>query len=275
MIKDGVYFDLSNEDYHNDPALGSTGCKKLLASPLQYWHNSPFNTDKKSVYSSALKVGTAIHTALLEPEMFKDQFKVNRKSKTSTKVNVLGKDEFRTVNRIKKHALSSKYSNLFTNGIAEVSVFWTDEHTGIRCKTRFDYLVKGNVIVDLKSIRSLLNKDVINEIFHTDRRYYLSAGMYIEGLRQLKKMKGVTPGNEEFYFIFLSKDEPVEMEVVKVEKDVLDLGHEHFRKALDIYKESYEKWGEKEWRDIKPVLKVTGSDIPSWFNYYEEVNYAE
>jgi len=41
----GVYFGMSNEEYHADPALSVTGIKNLLVSPLDYWMESPLNPE--------------------------------------------------------------------------------------------------------------------------------------------------------------------------------------------------------------------------------------
>jgi exodeoxyribonuclease VIII len=271
-MKEGVYKDLNEQEYHLDPALGSTSIKYLLESPLQYWYHSPFNKGKKEETSEALKLGRAIHSAILEPQNFSNNFSVNRKFKKSSKSNVLGSNEFKTVNRIRNFVKQSEFKELIKNGVAETSVFWKDKDTGIMCKCRFDYLVKGSIIIDLKTIATLRKKDISNEIFNLNRRYYTQAAHYIEGLRALKEMKGLEMGNEHFYFIFVSKDAPIEMKVVKIENDILELGKEECREALKTYQECYQKFREKEWREEQPILKLSADDIPAWFNYYGGLN---
>jgi len=270
-LKEGVYMNLSNAEYHADPALGSTSIKRLLESPLQYWYNSPFNTNKESIKeSAAMKVGTAVHTAILEPEKFKEEYSINRKVKSSTKSGILGREQFLTVKRIRDLIRRSEFSQFFTDGVAEASVIWKDEETGISCKARFDYLLKANIIIDLKTIglETLSYKELINEIFSHKRKYYVQAAVYIEALRNLKKIKGIKSGSEEFFFFFVTKTEPLDFQLVKIEQDIIDLGIDEFRKALSIYKNSFEEYGPKEWRPSKEVESLTLSDAPAWFNYY-------
>lgn len=71
-MNDGVYFHLPEEDYHADPALGSTDIKNLRSGAHEYWHNSvhrprtPEELAKEAEEASLAKVkGNAIHSAVL------------------------------------------------------------------------------------------------------------------------------------------------------------------------------------------------------------------
>lgn len=67
LIPNGIYCGLDEEEYHADPALGSTGLKKLLVSPPDYWWSSPLNPLKQeSEETPALKYGKAVHKCVLE-----------------------------------------------------------------------------------------------------------------------------------------------------------------------------------------------------------------
>lgn len=66
---DGVYFDLDEDTYHADPALGSTDIRKLLISPSDYWWGSwmnPLKEAEPSEPSPALQRGKAFHKLILE-----------------------------------------------------------------------------------------------------------------------------------------------------------------------------------------------------------------
>lgn len=72
-LPNGIYANLSEHDYHADSALGSTGLKKLLVSPPDYWWSSPMNPLKpENTETDALKYGKAVHKCVLEGL---DQFK--------------------------------------------------------------------------------------------------------------------------------------------------------------------------------------------------------
>lgn len=72
----GIYFGLPEDDYHKDPALSSSGIRKLLTSPLDFWVNSPLNPAFVDEKTEAMIVGTAFHRRLLEPERFAQLYAV-------------------------------------------------------------------------------------------------------------------------------------------------------------------------------------------------------
>jgi len=71
VIEDGIYFGLDEAAYHADPALGSSGIKDLLISPLTYWVNSALSAEAVDNDTPAKDKGNAFHKRLLEgPEAF-------------------------------------------------------------------------------------------------------------------------------------------------------------------------------------------------------------
>jgi PDDEXK-like domain of unknown function (DUF3799) len=72
-LADGIYFDLPDEIYHADDALGSTDISRLIISPATYWAGSALNPNKPQGDEDATKaqiLGRAYHVARLEPEIF-------------------------------------------------------------------------------------------------------------------------------------------------------------------------------------------------------------
>ena len=66
-IEDGVYFELSAEDYHRVPALSSTGIKNLLISGVDFWYRCPWlNPNYVDEDSDAKMIGRAYHKRILE-----------------------------------------------------------------------------------------------------------------------------------------------------------------------------------------------------------------
>jgi len=63
----GIYFGLSDEIYHADPALGSTGLKKLLSSAPDFWWQSSMNPAREPETDTPSKIfGRAVHRCVLE-----------------------------------------------------------------------------------------------------------------------------------------------------------------------------------------------------------------
>lgn len=63
----GIFFGMSEEEYHAANALSASGIKWLRVSPLDYWARSPMNPDREPEKDSAAKiVGKAYHKRILE-----------------------------------------------------------------------------------------------------------------------------------------------------------------------------------------------------------------
>ena len=67
MTEGGIYFGLSEDGYHADPALSSSGIKTILASPEDYWWQSAMNPDRPTDDDTEAKYwGRAYHKRILE-----------------------------------------------------------------------------------------------------------------------------------------------------------------------------------------------------------------
>lgn len=105
-MKPGIYYDMSNAEYHAEPGLSNSGMSKLAVEPLHYWFHQ-INPDlpcsrllmgktcgvvrsehpaqhckyfQASPETVELRKGSAMHAAVLEPETFLDRYycQVNR-----------------------------------------------------------------------------------------------------------------------------------------------------------------------------------------------------
>lgn len=81
---------------------------------------------------------------------------------------------------------TGEIAELLTDGAAEVSVFWTDQH-GIKCKCRFDYLTVAHW-TDLKTFANSQRKPVEQAIADAVRfnRYHITGVHYREGAEALR-----------------------------------------------------------------------------------------
>jgi exodeoxyribonuclease VIII len=213
-IKPGIYFNLSNEEYHSDSAISCSNIKDLLISPLKYWNNSPLNPDRKRKETTAKSTGTALHCLLMEKEKFKQDYIVLpkleidsdfyrkesqnpdfltkyalRKTKDAKTFEYIGsqtvikEEDFEEIKAaISSFEAQSAAGALFQDGYAEVSIFWQDEETGLMCKCRPDYLTP-NYIADYKSIADIekIGRDLVSY------KYHFQAAYYLEGMNQFRK----------------------------------------------------------------------------------------
>lgn len=206
---DGIYFGLPESDYHNDPALGSSGVRDLMQSPLKYWVNSPYNperpaaeeedpTDKKA--TSATVLGSYMHDLLLEGgrkayaikpagmSFATKEGKAWRDSPANEGKIIITADQAKQQRTMFNALELSGVLKWFSQGEAEVSFFWT-EKGGNRCKIRLDYL-KAIGAADLKTYANSMEKDTETAIAHTiaARRYSVSAFWYKHGLARMLQM---------------------------------------------------------------------------------------
>lgn len=134
--------------------------KAILRSPAHYAHAIANQRED----SDSMRIGRAIHKAVLEPDLFDSAWTTWTGARRAGKEwdafeamalesgrEVLNQKELAQVNAVARSVLSNADAvRLLSNGRAEFEHEWTDEETGIRCGGRVDY-VGPNGVVDLKS----------------------------------------------------------------------------------------------------------------------------
>jgi len=120
-------------------------------------------------------------------------------------------------------------SSLLIEGRSEMSVFWTDEETGLPCKCRPDRIPDGDhgVILDLKSVRSAEIHAFTSACMSYG--YAREAGMYIEGFNAVSSVKV-----DAFVFICQEKDPPYRVEVFTMEDLFIEYGQKEFHRLIAI-----------------------------------------
>jgi hypothetical protein len=204
MHAPGIYMNLPEAEYHADPALGSTGIKDLLGEPSAYWWGSHYNPMREEREESAAMVkGTAVHCAVLYGL---DEFRRRYGRcvhKGNVKAGMAERQEMEARGVIPLKA--SDYDRIlvsgtmiranpsvgaaFSNGAAEVSVFWEEEVDGeiVRRKARFDYL-KAKAIVDLKSHAPMDGKTFVTSCHRALKtfNYPVQAAAYMDAIPHMK-----------------------------------------------------------------------------------------
>lgn len=200
-LADGVYFGLPAADYHRDPALGSSGVRDLMVSPLRFWINSPFNPEREfddDDSTDAKDLGSYLHDLLLEggtkhyaikPEGMSFATKDGKAWREDhADFTIITQAQHRTQQTMFRALETTGVIGRFTGGEPEVSVFWT-EKGGQRCKIRIDYL-KADEAIDLKTYSNSMDKDTETAVAHTiaARRISVQAFWYDRGISMMRKM---------------------------------------------------------------------------------------
>ncbi len=194
-MKPGIYFDISNEDYHAGDGVSKSQLDMVAKNPalLKWVQAAPEDEEKKS----ALDMGTALHCLLLEPGEFDKRFIVSPKFDRRTKqgkadeeaflrdvadmgITVLDAEQWRKLELMRDSAMAHPAARwmLEAPGYCEASMYWNDEETGELCRIRPDkWLNEHNVIVDVKKVA-----DMDRFARHIEEfRYHVQDAMYREG----------------------------------------------------------------------------------------------
>jgi hypothetical protein len=268
----GIVDGISNDDYHNSPGISKSGLDMIRKSPASYiWQSTAPTDDDKT---KALDFGTAFHCLLLEPDEFTNRYviepAINKRTDAGKEEAAAFaesvKDLGQTIisdNDLKKLKLmrGSVFSHptarelMSMNGVAEHSVFWTDEETGASCRCRPDWLVEDKkIIVDLKTAADFSR---IQRAFE-DYRYFVQDPFYRAGL------KAVTGDDYDFLFIFVSTSincgrYPVD--VIRLNDAARFDGETHMKADLQKYIDCQNN---DDWQSITEI------DRPNWATRNEE-----
>lgn len=298
---DGIYFGMSDAVYHLDPALGSTGLKKLIGNAPDFWWGSSFNPAKEDENDDtpAKIFGRQLHTCVLEgadrfkalhtPYMNPGNIKAGKDEIAGIKASGREPIKFRDYSKILAASAFIKanktLARAFEGGQPEVSVFWTVN--GIRYKARFDYL-QINSIVDLKSIENRSDKEFKQACRDAmaSYDYIVSAGHYTDGRRQMKglfasdKVFGLPSGQEDwlskvvsnpvFAFVFVfwqKKGAPISHGIMLSPGNPLfDRAAERIAQAIENYRLFMGEFGtDTAWVPSTPLEEADETAFPVWY----------
>ena len=190
----GFFPDLPAEQYHRIEAMSASGSKKMLRSPMHY----RLMRTEPSEPTEAMEFGTAVHTGVLEPDLFAGSVveapAINRRTKDGKAEYaafqaanagriVLSPDEMararRCVNAIREHPAASK---LLAGPEVEQSLFWIDARFKVPCKARTDARNHGGMI-DVKTAIDAspegFARAAANLLYHVQGAHYVSAAEHV------------------------------------------------------------------------------------------------
>lgn len=176
--------DMPNDAYHAWPAISKSGLDLINRSPAHYRYGT------KREATRAMEIGTAIHTALLEPERFAAEYVLlrdvadRRASEYKQAVaahgseRVLVSHEADSVAGMQESVRNSTAASsaLSTAGWRELSMFATCPVTGALVKCRFDILTEDGNAYDLKKTQDArqdaFSRTIANYRYHVQAAFY-------------------------------------------------------------------------------------------------------
>lgn len=252
-INDGLWPDVSEEDYHGDRnSLSSSGIKtltKLTPEEFMAQQLEPPKPKPQFDFGHAahkMVLGKGGQFAVLDPAVHgrtKDGRVSDKPSATAgwKKAEAMARERGKTpitkaqmdmaqrmAGKVFEHETAAK---LLKHGDAEMSGYWHDDATEVRCRCRPDFLTEIDgrlVIVEVKSAASADPRRFVRAAF--DYGYHQSAAWYLDGIRELTGAED--PG---FIFIVAQKDSPFCVSTAQFESEDIELGRRQNRQALDLY----------------------------------------
>jgi len=234
-MKDGIYRDLSITDYHeNKTHFSSSGLRHARKSLKEFWY---YKEGHMKLEGSHLDFGNAFELALIDKEGFnnevaimqdsawvaealkeKPELKTPRNSKSyqdaskafglenegKYKIMDTGSQSFETIELMLASCYQdSTIKKLLENTEYQVSAFWTDEETGLKCKTRPDICkLNKNVIVDVKTTDDGSPAAFSKALAKFD--YPFQACMQIDGCIS----SGLMPQVDKYFWLVVEKSIP-------------------------------------------------------------------
>lgn len=266
----GVY-DLSNDEYHSSDGLSRSALWLYRENPYKYWYQYLSGQYERPKDTEALRLGSLIHSMVLEPELFHQQYVMKPELTPippEVRLKDVGREEFEQNKEIRRQTKASnddlmaffnenlngrtvisekdiaianecrnsvyrcpKNAKLLANLEIEKSIYWTDEETGVLCKARPDGF-NNAIAVDLKSSRSANGRYFQSAAMKEG--YFLQAGMIYEGLKAIGKPI------RKFVFIVIEKEPPFSVATYILDDEALQYGIDLFHALLRKYAVSRE-----------------------------------
>jgi len=273
LFSDGVHC-ISNDDYHSSSGVSRSSLMAFKRSPFHYWHRYINGMhDSSDLQTQAMVVGNLIHTMVLEPNKFDDDYVVRPPMDRRTNAGKLAFNQFTAIlaGRIavtqeqvdEAEAIANVVRDnemaqlLLDNCKVEQSIYFTHKHTGMQCKVRPDAW-NGSVVIDLKTTADASFRAFQSSAFKYG--YFLQAGMIHQALESINiKM-------DKFVFLAVEKESPYALGIYLLDDEALDWGVNQFDFLMQSYSTCMEK---NSW----PGYGLQSLTLPAYANYVVETEY--
>ena len=247
-MKSGIYYDIAEAEYHALELCSSSYMSKLLKSPAHLrWALDNPDTKRRD----AFVMGSAIHSILLEPDLFSQWCRGPEGDRRSAAVkkelaelreeykddHILRPEQYDGCLAIRDAVMAHETAKrlLGAEGDSEVTLIWQDEEfPDVTCKARVDRLPidVGLGVVDLKSTKSAKKRDFEKSLWAYG--YFRQASHYLEGLRILGERR------LDFRFIAVEKEPPFGINVFRLDEGSIDAGALQIRRLIRTYQSCME-----------------------------------
>lgn len=259
-----IRHDLSNDQYHAAEGVSKSTLDLIHVAPalVEWRKNAPVDVSKQD----AFMIGTAVHAAILEPDMFARYYIQSPKFDMRTnagkadfaafKAEAEGKivvtpDDHKLITMARDSALAHPtFRQLYEcDHVCESSIFW-DHELGIKCKCRPDFMMRSRpLVVDIKTTSDI--KKFSNSVY--DYRYHTQDRHYSDGVSR-------EFGGEEcaFYFLAISTSFSggrLPVHLFELGEEEREIGAKERLADLESYRWCMEN---RSWPGVEPLY------LPGW-----------
>lgn len=245
-VETKVLHDLDEAAYHASPGLSYSGAKALLppSCPAKYQYDRTHPRPPKREFdlghaAHRLVLGAGAELVVVDAANYltKAAKEARDAAYDAGQIPLLPRehDQVQAMARaVREHPLAGP---LFTAGQPEVSLFWTDEQTGVPLRARLDWLkhpVPGRplIIGDLKTTELAYPGKLPSTV--DEYRYHIQAAVYLDGAAAC----GLTPPEgAAFVFAFVEKKPPHCISVIQVDHRDITIGRDLASKAMQIWRD--------------------------------------
>jgi exodeoxyribonuclease VIII len=233
----------SNNEYHSHEQLSASALKKIYASSVRQW------LKVKQLPTKAMGFGTAVHTALLEPDLFDKEIAVkpaniDRRTKAgkelynefvekSKGLTIIDSDELALIEAIKVEVDNNEYIKPYLQGEKELSHYGNFEGVGFRCRPDVVNYDKG-FIVDVKTCQdthpAAFTRDVYKWGYHLQAAVYSDfLGLDAAAFRFIVIMSKMVKAEDGSMIPF------ADVQLMALDNKVIEQGREAYKQAISKY----------------------------------------
>lgn len=232
----GVHSGMPEEQYHASPGVSVSRLKRFAQAAAK--------AHAPRTETPALRFGTLIHAALLEPHAVEARYFVTDVERRGTKaweaaeaeaaeagLTLVKRPEFEEALRIRDAVLAQPIARdiLAPGALVEQSFYWRDDETGLLCRGRTDLVrPEWRALVDLKSTADASPRAFARTV--AEYRYDWQNTVYEDGWALAGDWKP-----ELLLFLPVEKEPPYLCAAYELAPEDLAVARDEVRRTLDAY----------------------------------------
>lgn len=269
--------DLRPDTYHADPRLSHSKLEAFRRRRRKYFAQHIARTMPMDEPTDAMRLGTLVDLLVLTPERVAGEIAMRPPCDRRTKEGkatwakfceasqgklVVDLDAYDMAHQMRDAVLAHPTAaRLLARGKPQTIITWTDEATGIECRSMrdwFDGEWNEDTLLDLKTCRDVSPRGFSNQA--ASLGYVRQQAMYVDGHHE------ATGNVPQFAFVCVESTAPYSVAVYQFDDEAVAMAHSQNQDTMRALAKCMETG---DWRDeFEKEAKVLG--LPRWVNFEHE-----